>query len=82
MAKVSHRNIGNESAAVKDDTLYSPINLKGTRVYLGSGLPLSEAVHLAEGVLAPTGIARVEADGSLTPGRISRDENERLSFSV
>lgn len=82
MAKVSTRNIDTPAASRGDGPLYSPINAAGKRVYLGSGLPLDEAVHLAEGVVAPTGIARVGADGELTRGRITRDDNGRISFSV
>ena len=39
-------------------------------VYPGAGVALSEAVRLGTQLLAAAGIARVEADGTLTRGGI------------
>ena len=70
-AKMANRNIGLE--AVKDDgEKYAVINGDGRPVYPGRGVALNEAVRLGTQLVAAAGIARVEGDGTLTPGRISQ----------
>jgi hypothetical protein len=70
-AKMANRNIGVE--AVKDDgDKYAVIAADGRPVYPGRGVGLHEAVRLGTSLVAAAGIARVEADGTLTPGRISQ----------
>jgi hypothetical protein len=68
-AKMANRNIGLD--AVKDDgEKYAVINGDGRPVYPGGGVTLNEAVRLGTQLVASAGIARVEGDGTLTPGRI------------
>ena len=70
-AKMANRNLGVE--AVKDDgDRYAVISADGRPVYPGGGVALHEAVRLGTSLVAAAGIARVEGDGTLTPGRISQ----------
>jgi hypothetical protein len=70
-AKMANRNIGAE--AVKDDgDKYAVIAADGRPVYPGRGVTLNEAVRLGTTLVTAAGIARVEADGTLTPGRIGQ----------
>jgi hypothetical protein len=70
-AKMANRNIG--AQAVKDDgDKYAVIAADGRPVYPGGGVALNEAVRLGTSLVAAAGIARVEADGTLTPGRIDQ----------
>jgi hypothetical protein len=70
-AKMANRNIGAE--AVKDDgDRYAVVGPDGRPVYPGGGVALNEAVRLGTSLVAAAGIARVEADGTLTPGRIGQ----------
>ena len=72
-AKMANRNIaaGNNAKAPADPNRYTAVDERGERVYRGVGLALVEAVRLASSLLTPAGIARVEADGSLTHGTVS-----------
>jgi hypothetical protein len=68
-AKMANRNLGLE--AVKDDgEKYTVVNGDGRPVYPGQGVALTEAVRLGTQLLVAAGVARVEADGTLTHGRI------------
>ncbi|HSD77572.1 MAG TPA: hypothetical protein VLA98_09210 [Solirubrobacteraceae bacterium] len=68
-AKMANRNIGLE--AVKDDgEKYAVVGADGRPVYPGGGVGLHEAVRLGTSLVSAAGIARVEGDGTLTPGRI------------
>ena len=68
-AKMANRNVGLE--LVKDDgEKYTVVNGDGRPVYPGEGVTLNEAVRLGTQLLVAAGIARVEADGTLTHGRI------------
>jgi len=68
-AKMANRNLGAE--AVKDDgEKYAVVNGDGRPVYPGAGVALGEAVRLGTQLLAAAGIARLESDGTLTPGRL------------
>jgi hypothetical protein len=70
-AKMANRNHGVE--VVKDDgDKYAVIAGDGRPVYPGRGVTLNEAVRLGTSLVAAAGIARVEGDGTLTPGRISQ----------
>ena len=72
----ANRNVGQE-AAIKDDGIkYTAINAAGERIYRGEGVTLAEAVRLALGLKAPAGVARVENDGSLTPGNVNKETGE------
>jgi hypothetical protein len=83
-AKTSTRSLNKQTAPApeSDPTRYTAINLAGARIYHGAGVVLAEAVRIAEGLLAPTAIARVEDNGQLTPGLVTREANERLVFAT
>jgi len=49
---------------------FSPVTPECVPIYPGGGVRLDEAVRLAEGMLAPACVARVEEDGSLTLGTV------------
>jgi hypothetical protein len=71
-AKMANRNIG-ASATVKDDgDKYAVVRSDGRPVYPGRGVTLDEARRLGTTLVAAAGIARLEGDGTLTPGRISQ----------
>jgi hypothetical protein len=71
-AKMANRNIGS-GAAVKDDgDRYAVIGAEGRPVYPGRGVTLDEARRLGTTLVAAAGIARLEGDGTMTPGRISQ----------
>jgi hypothetical protein len=70
-AKMANRNLGVE--AVKDDgDRYAVVSADGRPVYPGRGVALNEAVRLGTSLVAAAGIARIEDDGTLTPGRIGQ----------
>jgi hypothetical protein len=57
--------------AVKDDgARYAVVNASGRPIYPGRGVALNEAVRLATSLVNGGGLARVEPDGTLTPGRL------------
>lgn len=68
-AKMANRRLGGD--AVKDDgDRYAVVAGDGRPVYPGGGVALNEAVRLGTSLVSAAGIARVEGDGTLTPGRI------------
>jgi len=71
-AKMATRSLDAANAVkVADTNLYTPVDALGRRIYCGVGLALTEAVRLAQSMFAPAGVARLEADGSLTAGSVS-----------
>jgi len=69
-AKMANRNIG--QAAIKDDgDRYAVVGTDGKPVYPGGGVTLDEARRLGTSLVAAAGVARLEGDGTLTPGRIT-----------
>ncbi len=71
-AKMANRNIaaGSDAKGPVDSNRYTAVDERGKRVYCGVGLALAEAVRLASSLLASAGVARVEADGTLTHGTV------------
>jgi hypothetical protein len=72
-AKTAHKQsqVGtSENSTPNNDTLYRCIDVDGKPVYLGGGTSLLEAIRLARTLVAPSGVARVEEDGTLTMGRL------------
>ena len=49
---------------------YAVVNGVGKPVYPGDGVALNEAVRLATSLVSGAGLARIESDGVLTPGRL------------
>jgi hypothetical protein len=69
-AKMANRNIGANEAVKDDGEKYAVVAANGKPVYLGTGVTLNEAVRLATSLVDGAGLAHVNADGSLTPGRL------------
>jgi hypothetical protein len=69
-AKMANRNIGTVEAVKDDGDKYAVIGTNGKPVYPGGGIGLHEAVRLATSLVSGGGLARVEDDGTLTPGRV------------
>jgi hypothetical protein len=69
-AKMANRRIGGIDAVKDDGDRYAVVGGDGRPVYPGGGVGLHEAVRLGTSLVGAAGIARVEADGTLTPGRI------------
>lgn len=68
-AKMANRNVGQQT--LKDDgDKYAVVLADGRRAYDGPGVTLPEAVRLAAALVAPTRIAKVGSDGSLTLGSV------------
>jgi hypothetical protein len=72
-AKMANRNIGGQQIAGEDGMRFAVVDADGHRVYAGGGVGLAEAVRLATTLVIPAGIARIEADGTLTRGRVGAD---------
>jgi hypothetical protein len=70
-AKMANRNIGAQVVVKDDGDKYAVVGADGRPVYPGGGVALNEAVRLGTSLVAAVGIARVESDGTLTPGRIA-----------
>jgi len=68
-AKVATRAMGKGTAELTG-ARFAAVTPECVPVYPGGGVALAEAVRLAEGMVAPTGVARVEEDGSLTLGTV------------
>jgi len=49
---------------------FAAVTPEGVRFYLGEGVALDDAVRLAEGMVAPARVARIEEDGSLVLGNV------------
>ena len=73
-AKMANRKIGTEAALKDDGDKYAIVGGDGRPVYPGAGVTLNEAVRLGTSLLASAGLARVESDGTLTPGRVEGGE--------
>jgi hypothetical protein len=69
-AKVANRNLGGVDNVKDDGEMYAVVNASGKPVYPGRGVALTEAVRLATSLVNGAALARVETDGSLTPGRL------------
>jgi hypothetical protein len=69
-AKVGNRNLGGAETVKDDGDKYAVVNASGRPVYPGRGVALNEAVRLATSLVNGAGLARVESDGTLTPGRL------------
>jgi hypothetical protein len=69
-AKMANRRIGGAEGVKDDGDRYAVVGGDGRPVYPGGGIGLHEAVRLGTSLVSAAGIARVEADGTLTPGRI------------
>jgi hypothetical protein len=69
-AKMGNRNIGSGETVKDDGEKYAVVNGAGRPVYPGDGVTLNEAVRLATSLVSGAGLARVESDGALTPGRL------------
>ena len=69
-AKMANRNIGTVEAVKDDGDKYAVMGMNGKPVYPGDGIGLHEAVRLATSLVSGGGLARVESDGTLTPGRV------------
>jgi hypothetical protein len=72
-AKMANRNVGGAEAVKDDGEKYAVVNASGRPVYPGRGVALSEAVRLATSLVNGAGLARVESDGTLTPGRLDTE---------
>ena len=73
-AKMANRKIGTEAALKDDGDKYAIVGADGRPVYPGAGVTLNEAVRLGTSLVASAGLARVESDGTLTPGRVDGGE--------
>jgi hypothetical protein len=69
-AKMTNRSVGSAEVVKDDGGKYAVVNASGRPVYPGGGVALSEAVRLATSLVNGGGLARVESDGTLTPGRL------------
>jgi hypothetical protein len=69
-ARMGNRRAGAVEAVKDDGDRYAVVNAAGRPVYPGRGVALNEAVRLATSLVNGGGLARVESDGSLTPGRL------------
>jgi hypothetical protein len=70
-AKMATRGLGGQAAGGGDDGIrYAVVDTEGIRVYPGGGVTLPEAVRLATSLVIKAGVARIEADGTLTRGRV------------
>jgi hypothetical protein len=69
-AKMANRNIGAIEAVKDDGEKYTVVGMNGKPIYPGAGVALNEAVRLATSLVEGGGLAHVEPDGSLTPGRL------------
>lgn len=69
-AKMANRNIGTVEAVKDDGDKYAVVGANGKPVYPGGGIGLHEAARLATSLVDGGGLARVESDGTLTPGRL------------
>jgi hypothetical protein len=69
-AKMGNRNHGTIEAVKDDGEKYAVVNDAGKPVYPGQGVALTEAVRLATSLVSGAGLARIESDGALTPGRL------------
>jgi hypothetical protein len=69
-AQMANRNIGSGETVKDDGGKYAVVNDAGKPVYPGNGVTLNEAVRLATSLVSGGGLARVESDGALTPGRL------------
>lgn len=70
-AKMATRGLGAGGGAAADDGVrYAVVDTDGARVYPGDGVSLPEAVRLATSLVMTAGVARIEADGTLTRGRL------------
>lgn len=69
-AKMANRNIGSGETVKDDGQKYAVVNGAGKPVYPGEGVTLNEAVRLATSLVSGAGLARIESDGGLTPGRL------------
>jgi hypothetical protein len=73
-ARMANRSASAVETVVKDDGgKYAVVNAAGRPVYPGGGVALSEAVRLATSLVTGAGLARVEPDGTLTPGRLDTE---------
>ena len=71
-AKMANRNIGANETVKDDGEKYAVVGMNGKPIYPGGGVTLNEAVRLATSLVDGGGLAHIEADGSLTPGRLDR----------
>jgi hypothetical protein len=70
-AKMATRGLGTQAAGGDDGgARYAVVDTEGVRVYPGAGVSLPEAVRLATSLVMKAGVARIEADGTLTRGRV------------
>jgi hypothetical protein len=69
-AKMANRNLAGAESVKDDGEKYAVVNALGKPVYPGRGVALNEAVRLATSLVNGAGLARVESDGTLTPGRL------------
>jgi hypothetical protein len=69
-AKTANLGLGGAEAVKDDGEKYAVVNASGKPVYPGRGVALNEAVRLATSLVNGAGLARVESDGTLTPGRL------------
>jgi hypothetical protein len=70
-AKMATRSLGTQAAGGADDGVrYAVVDPEGARIYPGAGVSLPEAVRLATSLVSTAGVARIEADGTLTRGRV------------
>ena len=68
-AKVATRAKGLPTPKTEGER-FAAVTPQGVPFYAGEGVPLAEAVRLAEGMVAPACVARVEEDGSFVFGKV------------
>lgn len=68
--KMANRSLSGAETVKDDGEKYAVVNPSGRPVYPGRGVALTEAVRLATSLVNGAGLARVESDGTLTPGRL------------
>jgi len=79
-AKIASRAKGLTTPKARGEC-FTAVTPEGVRFYPGGGVSLTDAVRLAEGMVAPARVARVEKDGSLALGNVLA-ETRGYSFTA